>query len=198
MAIGNVFNADRNLPHYKSRREAGIGKEEPIYSNLWLATIIPPPLIQQSNAGDLLNAQVTSVGGLETDKGAGTVEQVYRGAQRSYAGAFPESTVLDLTFNFNYNQNSSNQLYVYKILRDWAYLVHNPITGTRGKKVDYVGQCIIEYHDRAGDIYRRVTCYDMFPTEGVPDIGELVYEGGDIMNLEGIAFRSDYYEVQDA
>lgn len=197
MAFGNVYQ-ERNLPHYTSRKEAGIGKEEPFYTNTWIATIIPPAGVGFPNAGDLLGAQITSIGGMAIDFAAGTVQQVYRGAQRTYAGAFPEQTNLEISCNFNLNQNEGKQLYIYRILKQWNNLIFDPLTGRRGLKADYTGQMIMEYHDRAGDIFKRIKMYDVFITGGLPELGEMVYEGGDILNLEGITFNADYFEDENA
>lgn len=196
MALGSIFSNERNLPHYTSRKEAGIGKEEPIYSNLALVTIIPPP---QLGSGDLLQAQLTSVSGISTAKVPAVFEQFYRGATRSFAGGKVDNTAFDITLNFNMNLNSSGQNYIWKQLRNWIYLIDNRITGTKGKKVDYVGQAIIEYHDRPGDIFRRVRLFDIFPNTELNALNDMDLIGdGSLKNIESFGFRVDYFEEEDA
>lgn len=193
MALGNVYNDNKNLPHYTSRKEAGIGKEEPFYKNLGHITIIPPAPIQ-AIAQDFLTAAVTKISGLEFEPSTGSpVEQIYRGATRSYAGGKLETTTLDLDLNFNNNLNEANQLYVYKILRAWAHLIHDPQTGRRGLKINYTGSGIIEYHNREGDIFWRATLGDIWISGGIPSIWEVDYSAGDHVNLDGIKFRCDYW-----
>ena len=108
------------------------------------------------------------------------------------------STVNDLSINFTENLNEAGQRYVYKILRDWKRLIHNPETGERGLKRDYAdAQIILEMHDRAGDIFERITFYDCFITSPLQDLS-LDFTAGDPMPLEGITFRSDYYRTEYA
>ncbi len=188
--MANIFDNNKNLPHYNSRKEAGLGKEEVVYKNNFVATIIPPAGIGNS---DLLTAQVTSISGNKVSPSNAPVTQTYRGAERSYANGKLDQTFLDITLNFNLNLNESNQLYIYNQLLDWAYRVHNPETGQRSIKRDYIGQIITEQFDRAGNIFHRVFYYDCFPTSGLNAL-EGDYSSGDIINLEGVVFRTDAWK----
>lgn len=194
MALGNVFNEAKNLPHYSSRRESGIGKEEPVYGNMFLVTIIPPPLVAAT--GDLLNAHLTNIGGINLHPETPVVEQIYRGATRSFASGLLEPTTNDLTLSFTENLNEGGQRYVYKILREWKRLIHNSETGERGLKRDYAdSQIILEMHDRAGDIFQRITFFDCFITSPLVE-QELDFTNGEPLALEGITFRSDYFREE--
>jgi hypothetical protein len=185
--MANVFDNSKNLPHYNARKEAGIGKEEPVYANMWVATIIPPAGVGN---GELLSAQVTAFSGVNTNPATTPVEQIYRGATRSFANGKLDTTVVDISMNFNLNLNDANKLYVYQILRAWKKRVHDPQTGRRGKKKDYVGQIIIEYHNREGEIFKRDVYLDCFIHSALPELaGD--YSSGDLLNMEGIVFRSD-------
>lgn len=191
MALGNIFDEVRNLPHYTSRAEAGIGKEEPVYANMFLVTIIPPPLV--ASTGDLLNAHLTNIGGINLHPETEVAEQTHRGATRSFAGGLLSPTTNDLTVSFTENLNESNQRYVYKILRDWKRLIHNPETGERGLKRDYANsQIIIEQHDRTGEIFQRITFFDCWISSPLVE-QELDFTNGELLALEGITFRSDYF-----
>lgn len=192
--LGNVYREQRNLPHYTSRKEAGIGKEEPIYQNLFLVTIIPPTGV---SGGDLLSAHVVNIAGMVTDQNAPVVEQIYKGAKRSFASGMIENTTVDLTLNFTSNLNENNQMYVYKILKAWKNRIHNPETGERGLKKNYVGQIVVEMHNREGDIFYRATFYDAFLNSALPEFG-LDYSGGELINLDGLVFKSDYYKLEFA
>lgn len=194
MALGNTFDEAKNLPHYTSRKEAGIGKEEPIYGNMFLVTIIPPPLVAAS--GDLLNAHITNIGGINLHPESPVVEQTYRGATRSFASGLLEPTTNDLTLNFTENLNEGGQRYVYKILRDWKRLIHNSETGERGLKRDYANaQIILEMHDRNGDIFQRITFFDCFITSALQEL-ELDVTNGEPVPLEGVTFRTDYWSEE--
>ena len=188
----NIFDNTKNLPHYTSRKEAGIGKEEPVYQNNFLVTIIPPAGI---SGGDLLSAQLTTISGNLPNPGSAAVEQTFKGATGSFASGVLEQTTTDLTMNFNANLNDSNQFYVYNILEAWKKRIHDPETGRRGRKRDYVGQIIVEYFDRAGEVFRRETYYDCWLTSPLPELaGD--YSSGDLINLEGLVFRSDFFKKE--
>ena len=174
------------LSHYRNSPE-GINRREPLYQNQFIATLIPPAGID----GTLLSDQVVSVAGLITDPGSDAVIQEFKFAQRSYASGRPQQTTLDISINFNLNLNEANQAYTYKTLKEWNTRVYNPETGEQGLKIDYAGQIIIEQHNRAGDVYRRLTCFDCWPTSGLPELG-LDYSGGEPLQLE-VTWRSDYW-----
>ena len=187
--LSNIYTDSRNLPHYTSRREAGIGKEEPFYKNLFLVTIIAPPSI--ASGGDLLSAQCTKIAGINLSPDVGEVTQSYRGATRSYAGAALSQTHYDLTLDFNLNLNENNQLYIYKILKAWKNLIHDPFSGRRDIKVNYAGSIIADIYNRHGDVYMRVTFGDAWPSTSIMSF-DLDFAATDLHNLSGIKFRADY------
>ena len=69
-------------------------------------------------------------------------------------------------------------------MRDWYRLAYNPETGETGLKKDYVGQIVIVQFNRAGDIYRKITCEDCFITSGLNPNAELNYETADAQPLD--------------
>ena len=190
--MANIYDNAKNLPHYTSRKEAGIGKEEPIYSNNFVVTIIPPTGVGNS---DLLNAHIQKIEGMSTNPGTEAVTQNYKGATRSYASGLLENSTNDLTLGFTANLNESNQFYIYKILKAWKNRIHDPETGRRGLKKNYTGQIIVEQFNREGDVFRRVTYYDCFITSALPEVGG-DYSSGDLIPLDGIVFRSDAWKEE--
>ena len=52
-------------------------------------------------------------------------------------------------------------------------------------------------HDRAGDIFERITFYDCFITAPLQEL-EVDYTNGEPLALEGITFRSDYFRTEYA
>ena len=61
-----------------------------------------------------------------------------------------------------------------------------------GLKNDYVGSMIVVQYNRAGDIFRKITFKDVFPT-GQPDfIDELSYEVQDAAELT-MTYRCDHW-----
>jgi len=176
------------LPHYRNSK-AAVNKYEPVYTNLFEVTILPPPGV---SGGSILLEHVRSISGLNTEKGAEVVEQEYKFAQRSYANGRPTSTTVDLTVNFSLNLNDNKEMYVYKTLRDWKRLIYNPLTGEEGLKKDYAdSRMIVTMFDRTGDIFWQRTFHDCFIVNDIPELG-LDYSTGDPLEME-VQIRSDYW-----
>ncbi len=167
------------LPHYNNS-VAATKLYEPIQGNLFEVTILPPSGID----GTLLLEHVNTVGGLGgLNPAYDAVTQKYKFAERSYAG-MPGTTSIDVAINFSLNLNDANQNYIYKTLRDWYKKIYDPATGAMGLKKDYVGTIIIVMYDRQGNIHRKVTLLDCFPTGGVPFGDGLDYGAQDPIALD--------------
>ena len=104
----------------------------------------------------------------------------------------PGSTILDVTISFTLNLNDANQVYTYKTLRDWYKLVYDPETGEMGLKKDYVGTIIIVQYNRAGDIFRKLTLLDVFPTGAPVPFDALSYDANDPMTMD-FTIRCDHW-----
>ena len=166
------------LPHYQNSL-FGINKYEPVYLNQFEVLITPPgPVL----GGQILVQQVTNLTGLEVDKTPAPIQQRYKFAVRNYAGAKPEQTVFDLSLSFTVNLNDANSMYVFKTLRQWTDLIYNPLTGAMGVKTDYTGTMVISIFNKQGDVFRRITCKDCFPTTPLT-VMELDYQAIDIYNV---------------
>ena len=175
------------LPHYNNSR-ASVQKFEPIYPNLFEVTLFTP-------LGDdtgLILEHVKSIGGLNgLNPEVGTVGQKYKFADRSYA-SMPEQTFIDVTINFTLNLNDANENYIYNTMRNWYKLIYDPMTGEMGLKRDYVGSAIIVQYNRAGDIFRKITLKDIFPTGNPQWLDELAYETNDPAELS-MVYRCDHW-----
>jgi len=166
------------LPHYTQSR-ASSQRYEPVQPNLFEVTVFSP-------LGDdtgLILEQVKTIGGLNNlNPAVDAIGQKYKFADRSFA-SMPGQTFMDLTVNFSLNLNEANENYIYNTFRNWYKLIYDPLTGEMGLKKDYVGSMIIVQYNRAGDIFRKITCKDVFPT-GQPDfVDELSYETPDAVDL---------------
>ena len=197
MTLGNVYE-DRKysvyLPHF-TQSEQSINLDEPMYQSMYVALITLPPSIQTADTQKHLTAQCKTISGLLVDPASEVVEQSYRGAKRSFAGGVPSSTTMDLTMNFNLNLNSQNQLETYKILQAWNSLIFNPLTGVRCMKRDYVGSIEVNAYNRKGDIFMRINCPVTFLSGGLPEFA-FDSDAGDLINLDGITFRADYWQYE--
>ena len=178
------------LPHYQNSL-FGINKYEPVYLNQFEVLITPPgPVL----GGQILVQQVTNLTGLEVDKTPAPIQQRYKFAVRNYAGAKPDQTYFDLVLSFTVNLNDANSMYVFKTLRQWTDLIYNPLTGAMGVKTDYTGTMVISIFNKQGDVFRRITCKDCFPTTPLT-VMELDYQATDIYNVT-MTWAVDYWDDQ--
>jgi len=175
------------LPHYTQSR-ASSQRYEPVQPNLFEVTVFSP-------LGDdtgLILEQVKTIGGLNNlNPAVDAIGQKYKFADRSFA-SMPGQTFMDLTVNFSLNLNEANENYIYNTFRNWYKIIYDPLTGEMGLKKDYVGSMIIVQYNRAGDIFRKITCKDVFPT-GQPDfVDELSYETPEAVDLT-MTYRCDHW-----
>lgn len=174
------------LSHYQ-KGKASKGLYEPVHGNLFEVTFIAPAGVGGSS---LLLEHVNSVGGLDgINPEIEAVGQKYKFSDRSYAG-MPAQTFIDVNINFSLNLNEANQMYIYKTLKDWYKKIYNPATGEMGLKKNYVGTIIIVQYNREGDIYRKITLRDVFPTGNPTGLDEANYETPDAQTIE-MTFRCD-------
>ena len=175
------------LPHYTQSR-ASSQRFEPIQPNLFEVTIFSP-------LGDdtgLILEQVNSIGGLNAlNPSIDAIGQKYKFADRSFA-SMPGSTFVDLTLDLSLNLNEANENYIYNTMRNWSNIIYDPLTGEMGLKKDYVGSMIVVQYNRAGDIYRKITFKDVFPTGQITFIDELSYATPDAAALT-MTLRCDHW-----
>ena len=175
------------LPHYTQSR-ASSQRYEPVQPNLFEVTVFSP-------LGDdtgLILEQVKTIGGLNNlNPAVDAIGQKYKFADRSFA-SMPGQTFMDLTVNFSLNLNEANENYIYNTFRNWYKLIYDPLTGEMGLKKDYVGSMIIVQYNRAGDIFRKITCKDVFPTGRPEFVDELNYETPDPAELT-MTYRCDHW-----
>lgn len=183
------------LPHYTSAK-AAVNKFEPIYSNQFEVLITPPPsvVVPQGNPnnGNILLEHVKRVDGLAPDIAAGETYQMYKNAKRYYAGAKPARTGFDLSIDFEVNLDDNNSMYVYKIMRQWADLIYNPLTGALGLKKDYTGTIVVSAFNKAGDVFRRITCRDCFIMSPINPM-DLNYTGTNLYQIR-VTWAVDYFD----
>jgi hypothetical protein len=83
-------------------------------------------------------------------------------------------------------------MYVYKTMRQWADLIYNPLTGALGLKKDYTGTIVISVFNKAGDVFRRITCRDCFIMAPINAM-DLRYTGTEIYSLR-VQWAVDYFD----
>lgn len=185
------------LSHFRNSRVA-TSLWEPIYQNLFSVQLVPPMGLEDRSDErvNIILEGVQSVGTIASSKGSPVVEQKYKFATRSYAGAVPENTTLDLQIQFALNlsyDNGTPESYTYKFLREWTDLVYDPLTGRQGLKKDYVAPSMtVTAHDRSGVGWQQWVMYYIFPTTPCPNIN-LGYQQTQL--FEGsMTFRCDWWD----
>lgn len=190
-------NGLMRLPHFTSSK-VSMDKDEPIYTNLFTITLVPPASIANENDQDTLVVLegIKSISGLNTQPGNGTVSQKYKFAERMFAGPAPSQTHLTLNIAFQLNVRpgvASDENYTYKFLRKWHDLVYDPLTGRMGIKQEYAASSMtITMQDRRGVPYWQWICYNVWPS-GQLNGPDLSYDGGNIMEA-ACQFEADYFD----
>ena len=178
------------LPYWKNSA-AATNYYEPIYQNQFEVILTPPTAIAGPNVG-LLVEHVTKLSGLPELNSPGTlVEQKYKFATRSYAGAVPDKTTADLALTFTVNLNEENDAYIYNILRAWNDIVYNPLTGSQGLKKDYVGQMSVHVSNKTGEIFREWSFPSIIPNSALKAI-DLNYTATEVYEIT-MTYRADFW-----
>ena len=183
------------LPHFTSSK-ASVNKFEPVFLNQFEVTISPPTAVVPINGipgnGNILLEQVKKISGLGVDQNPGEIAQQFKFAKRYYAGAAPTKTGFDLEMSFEVNLDDNNSMYVFKTMRQWSDLIYNPLTGAMGLKRDYTGTIVINVFNKAGDVFRRITCKDCFPMTAITEMS-LNYTGTNIYEIS-LTWAVDHFD----
>lgn len=142
---------------------------------------------------------VRSVSGLDgATPTVGNVVQKYKFAERHYAAAGPDKTSLELTLTYTLNLNSSHENYIYNMLRRWYDLVYNPQNGKTRLKRDYAGGSILDIyeHDRDGEIWRHIRCFNFFPSTPPTGLNDDNYDSVAEAKTVSITFMVDDWVEQ--
>lgn len=187
------------LPHFTNSK-AGLFNYEPVYLNQFEVLITPPAGIAASGitykGESILTQQIKSVEGLAVDIAPATpVEQKYKFASRRYAGGEPSTSDLTFSTAFEVNLDDQNSMTVYKILRQWADLIYNPLTGAMGLKTDYVGSMLISVFNKRGDVFRRIRIPSCFIASSINEM-PLSYDQGNAIYTVTIEWKADYWDDQ--
>jgi hypothetical protein len=178
------------LPYWTNSK-AATEYYEPIYQNQFEVVITPPAVIGGPNVS-LLVEHVTKISGLpEINSNGQLVEQKYKFATRSYAGAVPDTTTADLDVTFSVNLNNENDAYVYNILRAWNDIVYDPLNGRQGLKRDYVGEMAVIAFNKAGEIFREWTFPSIIPNSALTALA-LDYTSNNLYEVTA-KYRADHW-----
>ena len=185
----------RHFSHYNNSQAA---------TNMW--EVVSPALFEVDFAfpliirGDVNNdpilmfEHVRSITGLDgVTPTVGNVVQKYKYAERHYAAAGPDKTSLELTVTFTMNLNDSQHNYIYNMLRKWYDLIYNPQNGQMLTKKQYAegSRLFISEHDRNGAIWRRINCFNFFPSTPPTGLNDDNYDSTGEAKTVSITFIVD-------
>ena len=188
----------QGLSHFKNSR-VSTSLWEPIYQNLWTVEItLPQALGADAEQINLLLEGVKKVGGLNTSKAISAMTQNYKSSDRSFAGAGPDNTYIDVQLDFDVNlvrdNNNAPTMTQVKLLRKWCDLVYDPLTGRMGLKADYTApQVVITMHDKALNPFWQWTLYNVFPTTSLPAPNLDYSQKSEPYRVTGFTLRCDYW-----
>lgn len=180
--------------HFRNWHGA-VEDHEPLYQNLFSAQLIGVPAGVSADKTITIEG-IQKISGLDFEQTPTPVEQTYKGAKRSYAGALPDNgkTFTDIKIDLAVNLNKDNEAYVYNFFREWSNLVWHPLTGEMQLKKDYIAQSImISMYNRVGTVYRRVLGHKIFPSAPLNSF-ELGYEAGNSLYQLSVQLRCDYWD----
>lgn len=190
-----MANGLSHLPHFRNI-SAGMNKWDPVHNSIWEVYITLPTLIQSDFNDDavLLTEQVQSISGLDVlQKTTAAGQQKFMGIDVSYLNPLLDNTYADLTMVFNLNLRNFTDNYVLKLFRAWANISYNMLDGTRGAKVDYIGENMrIAEANRDGNIWRSIIFHNVMLT-GCTGLSDLNYTSNDAAQLT-CTFRCDYWD----
>lgn len=188
----------KHYSHYKNSKAAS-NLYEVVSPALFEVDFTFPTLIKNDGIDtELMFQHVRSISGLDgVNPTVGNVVQKFKFAERHYASAGPDKTSLELTITYTLNLNDTHENYIYNMLRKWYNLIYNPQNGQMLTKKQYAeGSMMRIYeHDRNGAIWRKITCYDFFPSTPPTGLNEDNYDSvGDAKTVSITFIVDDWVE----
>lgn len=174
------------LPHY-TNSTAAVNNYEPLYLNQFEVVFTPPAAVTQD--ASILLEHVKNVSGLPEITPVGKVEQWFKFAKRTYSAARPEDTTAELEIEFEVNLDEDNSPYVYNILREWANIEFDPLSGAQGLKANYAGEMYIAIFNKRGNIYREFKFKPVYLVDNFNEM-ELDYLSDEIYRMTA-KFQAD-------
>jgi hypothetical protein len=184
----------KHYSHYRSS-EAATNMYEVVSPALFEVYFTFPKIISGKDINtNLMFEHVRSISGLDgLTPTVGNVVQKFKYAERHYAAAGPDKTSLELQITFTMNLNDSHENYIYTMLRKWYNLIYNPQNGHMLSKRDYAQGSILNIleHDRDGSIWRKITCFNFFPSTPPTGLNDDNYDSTGDAKTVSITFMVD-------
>jgi hypothetical protein len=188
----------KHYSHYKNSKAAS-SLYEVVSPALFEVDFTFPNLIKNDGIDtELMFQHVRSISGLDgVNPTVGNVVQKFKFAERHYASAGPDKTSLELTITYTLNLNDTHENYIYNMLRKWYNLIYNPQNGQMLTKKQYADGSMMRIyeHDRNGAIWRKITCYDFFPSTPPTGLNDDNYDSvGDAKTVSITFIVDDWVE----
>jgi hypothetical protein len=184
------------LKHYSHHQnsKAALGMYEVVSPALFEVHFTFPNVLKNQVDTDVMFEHVRSISGLDgLTPTVGNVVQKFKFAERHYAAAGPDKTSLELAITYTMNLNESHENYIYNMLRKWYNIIYNPQNGQTLTKRDYAegSRLFIYEHDRSGAIWRKITCFNFFPSTPPTGLNENNYDSVGDAKTVSITFMVD-------
>ena len=184
-----------HLPHIKNVA-AGMNRWDPVHQSIFLVAFTVPPSMQGEYNQDELNIlsqQVKSVNGLDNlNNSVKMYTQKYLGVDRAFFNPAIDNTGIDYTIIFNLNIRNRNDVYVFRLFKEWINLIYNLATGVIALIDQAYGKMIILEANRDGTIWRQVVLKNVVVTD-IKGMESLDYESQDVRTLN-VSFHADYWD----
>jgi len=183
------------LSHFRNSRAAQ-ELYEPVYQNLFTVQLqLPAGVGATEQETNLMLEGITNISGLQSHSfPTGQASQFFKFAERRFAGAKPEKTTMDVSFDFEVNVDRTPSAYTVKTLRKWCDLVYDPLTGRTGLKADYVAPwALITLYNRASQPFWQWKLYYVFPMTGIPEV-PLDFSSEEVYKVNGFQIACDYWD----
>ena len=184
-----------HLPHIKNVK-AGMEKWDPVYQSIFVVAFTVPNVMAGEFDQDemyLLSQQVISVSGLDNlQNTVKTYTQKYLGVDVTFFQPILDNTGIDFNILFNLNIRDRNDVYVFKIFKQWINLIHTLATGVIALKHQVCGKMTILEANRDGTIWRQVVLKNVVVTE-IHGMETLDYTTSDVRQLN-VSFHADYWD----
>ena len=195
--IKNTGQTGVGLSHYTNDL-AFFRKNEPLYQNQGTCIFgIPPAALaaikSSETRAELVLLMAQSVRSIEDIKGIDpgkSVQQRFQFASSNYIGAKPDDTSGVLSIKFKINQKSDLSVPIENIIKAWANLGYDPMTGEQGLKKEYCGDLSIFFTNKRKNTYHQYDYPIIFPIEEAT-ARKLDMDADDLYELT-VKFQYDY------
>jgi hypothetical protein len=188
------------LPHITNSK-AGINKWDPMHVNMFEVSFTLPAALKADFPEEetQITEQVLSISGLGAlHKTAGTNTQKFMGTTRTYILPGLDDTSAEIEIKFALNLKNETDNYLYRLIKAWARLGYNILTGEKVLKKDYCAEAFeVKIANRAGDVIEDVVFKDVMMADSPDGLNEYNYETLDAAELT-VKFKSDWWTDVDA